>query len=78
MLAIIWLFSANKIEFKLLSLFGLYSYEIYLFHWPILARYDIFYKYTPAWLATALYLVFFLGLAWFFKKIVELILKPKK
>jgi len=78
MLAIVWLFSVKKIEFKLLSLFGIYSYEIYLLHWPIMYRYDFLYKFTPAWLATALYLVFFIALAWLFKKVVEFILKGAK
>jgi peptidoglycan/LPS O-acetylase OafA/YrhL len=32
--------------------FGIYSYEIYLLHWPILSRFDIFYKYLPASIAT--------------------------
>ena len=74
MIAIIFLFLLKKIEFKLLNLFGIYSYEIYLLHWPILYRYDIFYKYFPAWLATVFYLVFFLGFAFIFKKISELVL----
>ena len=74
MLAIVWLFSIKKLDFKLLQLFGVYSYEIYLLHWPILYRYDFIYKYFPAWLATILYLAFFIGLAWLFKKITELIL----
>jgi peptidoglycan/LPS O-acetylase OafA/YrhL len=78
MLAIVCLFSIKKVEFKLLYLFGIYSYEIYLLHWPILYRYDFIYKYTPAWLATVLYLIFFLGLAWGFRKTAELILKIKK
>ncbi len=74
MLAVIFLFAIKKIEFKLLSLFGIYSYEIYLIHWPILYRYDIFYKYFPAWLATVFYLIFFLGLAYAFRKISEIVL----
>lgn len=54
-------FSLKKIDFRLLSLFGLYSYEIYIWHWPIMYRYDFLFQYLPAWLATALYLAFFLG-----------------
>jgi peptidoglycan/LPS O-acetylase OafA/YrhL len=62
--AFIGLFLFKRVQLRLFSLFGLYSYEIYLFHWPLLYRYDFFYKNLPAWLATACYLVLFLGLGW--------------
>lgn len=74
MLLVVLFFIINKFEFRLLNLFGLYSYEIYLFHWPILYRYDIFYKYTPAWVATILYLILFLVLAWVLQNISKFIL----
>ena len=74
MLAIIFLFLLKKIEFRLLQLFGIYSYEIYLLHWPILYRYDFIYKYFPAWLATIFYLIFFIGIGWLLKKISAFIL----
>jgi peptidoglycan/LPS O-acetylase OafA/YrhL len=77
-LAIIFLFLIKKIEFKLFYLFGLYSYEIYLFHWPLLYRYDLFYKYTPAWLATILYLIMFLGLGWALQKFSKFLLQKFK
>lgn len=67
--SLIVLFSIKKINFGLLSLFGLYSYEIYLIHWPIMYHYDIFYKYTPAWLATTLYLILFVGFGFLLKKV---------
>ncbi|MFA5771098.1 MAG: acyltransferase [Patescibacteria group bacterium] len=63
-LALIALFSIKKIENRLFYWFGIFSYEIYLFHWPILSRFDIFYFWTPAWLATILYLTFFMAIAW--------------
>lgn len=72
-LLIVFLFLLKKAEFKTLSLFGLYSYEIYLFHWPLLYRYDILYKSTPAWLATSLYLIIFLGLGWILQKTAKII-----
>jgi len=72
LLAILTVFLIKKFDLKLFSLFGFYSYEIYLLHWPILSRYDLFYKYTPAWLATILYLILFIGLAWLLKKISKL------
>lgn len=63
-LAIVLLFLIKRFESRLLYLFGLYSYEIYLLHWPLVSRFDIFYRFIPAWLATSLYLLFFLASAW--------------
>jgi len=74
MSAIIFLFLLKKTESKLLQLFGIYSYEIYLLHWPILYRYDFLYKYLPSWLATVFYLIFFIAAGWLLKKTSELIL----
>ncbi len=70
-LAISLIFILKKIEFRFLYIFGLYSYEIYLFHWPLLYRYDILYFWLPAWLATTLYLVVFLALAYLIKKVLK-------
>lgn len=57
--ALLLLFLIKKRESKLFSLFGRYSYEIYLFHWPLIYYYDFLYKYLPAWVATVGYLVMF-------------------
>jgi peptidoglycan/LPS O-acetylase OafA/YrhL len=73
-LLIVLLFLLKKVEFKLLHIFGLYSYEIYLFHWPLMYRYDLFYKYLPAWLATIFYLFLFLVLGWGLNKLSKNIL----
>jgi peptidoglycan/LPS O-acetylase OafA/YrhL len=70
-LALIILFSIKKIESRLFYWFGFFSYEVYLLHWPILSRFDIFYSWAPAWLATVLYLLFFLGVSWLVKKIIN-------
>jgi len=80
MLALLFFFLSMRFEFRLLDLIGFYSYEIYLFHWPILYRYDIFYRFLPAGIATVLYLVLFLILAWILHKLTDLILRrePKK
>ncbi len=73
--AIVLVFVMKKTEFKLFSIFGLFSYEIYLWHWPILYRYNIFYGYMPDWLATILYLALFVGIGWGAQKVVGLISK---
>ncbi len=73
-LAFVCLFLFKKMEIKLFSLLGLYSYEIYLLHWPILYRYDIFFKFLPGYLAVVLYIILFIGLGWLLKKVSEAIL----
>lgn len=77
LLAALMIFLIKKFDWKLFSVFGLYSYEIYLLHWPVLYRYDMLYKYLPAWLATVLYLGVFIGLAWVLKKVSNLFLAKK-
>lgn len=69
------LFALKRIRLGVLYWFGLYSYEIYLWHWPIMYRYDFLYRYYPAWLATAGYLVIFLALGWLTNKISGWIIK---
>ena len=73
MAAIVILFIISRYQSKLFTIFGLYSYEIYLLHWPLASRYDIFFKMVPAWLAVILYLVLFLALAWILQKISKLL-----
>ena len=63
------LFLIKKVKFLLLSIFGQYSYEIYLLHWPLLYRYDLIFKFIPPYLALSLYLILFLGLGWGMQKI---------
>jgi peptidoglycan/LPS O-acetylase OafA/YrhL len=70
MFSIIFVFIAKNIQFKLLHFFGKYSYEIYLLHWPLLARYDIWYQILPASVATLIYLGEFILLAYLLKKIM--------
>lgn len=69
MAAILALFLIKKVDINLFHVFGFYSYEIYLLHWPILYHYDGLLKFMPAWLAVILYLGVFLGLGWVLKKI---------
>jgi len=74
-LAVICLFMIKKIEFRLFYWFGLYSYEIYLIHWPLAYRYDLIFKYLPAWLAMIVYLVVALILGAGLRKLSKLIIK---
>lgn len=71
MFALILLFVFKRFEFRVLSIFGLYSYEIYLLHWPLMYRYDFLFAYVPAWLATTLYLIIFIIVGWVLKNISE-------
>ncbi len=77
-LAIILIFVMKKAEFRLFSIFGLYSYEIYLWHWPLMYRYNIFYGHMPDWLATILYLALFIGVGWASQKVIGSLNRPKK
>ncbi|MDD2823201.1 MAG: acyltransferase [Candidatus Daviesbacteria bacterium] len=71
-ISIIYLFSFNFFRFRLLGLLGIFSYEIYLLHWPILSRFDLLYKNFPPAIATVLYLVLFLILGYLLDKISNL------
>ncbi len=67
MLVIFFVF--KKFDCAFLYLFGLYSYGVYLLHWPLIARYDVLFQYLPAWLAVLLWLPILLGLSWCLQKI---------
>lgn len=70
MFALVLIFLLKNIEFKLLSLFGQFSYEIYLIHWPLLYRYDMIYKYLPPFLGTLVYLGAFLVFGFALQKVI--------
>ena len=62
--SLVVIFSLSRFNFKLLSLFGVYSYEIYLLHWPILSRFNSFLELPPFLMVTLnLILILFLGYA---------------
>jgi peptidoglycan/LPS O-acetylase OafA/YrhL len=69
------LFLIKKFEIRFFYIFGLYSFEIYLLHWPIMYHYDIVFKFLPAWLAMSIYLAIFIGLGWLLKKGSDMITK---
>jgi peptidoglycan/LPS O-acetylase OafA/YrhL len=66
---LIIVFSLKKFDNKFLYIYGVYSYETYLLHWPLMSRYDIFFHYLPAWAATILWVVAFVGVGWLLQKI---------
>lgn len=69
MIALIVFFSLKKLDNRFLNIFGVYSYETYLLHWPLMSRYDIFFHHLPAWAATLLWLLAFLGIGWLLQKV---------
>ncbi|MDD3055527.1 MAG: acyltransferase [Aliarcobacter sp.] len=73
MFAFIVIFSLKKFDNKFLSIYGLYSFEVYLIHWPLIGRYDIFFDYLPSWAAVIAWLVTFIVVSWLLQKITTLI-----
>lgn len=78
MFSIVVVFILKRVDLKLLSLFGIYSYEIYLIHWPIYYRYGFLYQLMPAYLASILYLIMLLPLSFLLNRVVSLLLKGLK
>lgn len=75
MFCVLFLFILKRGKFRLLELFGVYSFEIYLWHFPLISRYDIFYRFLPPWLATLAYIPLLLAVAYLFNRLVEYGLK---
>lgn len=69
MFAFIVIFSLKKFDNKFLSIYGLYSFEVYLIHWPLIGRYDIFFDYLPSWAAVIAWLFTFIVVSWLLQKI---------
>lgn len=69
MFAFIVIFSLKKFDNKFLSIYGLYSFEVYLIHWPLIGRYDIFFDIFPAWAAVIAWLITFIVISWLLQKI---------
>ncbi len=68
-------FILKRFNSKALQYLGLFSYEIYLLHWPLVYRYDFLYKYIPASIATVLYLLILVGIGWCLQKAAEKLIK---
>lgn len=75
MFAVVVLFLIKPFSLRFLSLIGIYSYEIYLLHWPLLYRYDVLYSWLPAGVATALYVLLFLGVGFALQWVTSLIVR---
>lgn len=58
-----------------LSKMGHYSYEIYLLHWPIIARYDVIFHNISAGIAVILTFILLVIIAHFFQKFVKILEK---
>ncbi len=68
------IFALSKLEFGLFSIFGIYSYEIYLLHWPIVSRFNPFLG-LPPFLDVTLNLGLFILLGYVLQKGIEKIAK---
>ncbi len=71
MFILIGFFLLFPFKSKFLFWTGVFSYEIYLLHWPIVYRYGFLYQWMPAWIATLLYIFLFLGVGFVFQRIVN-------
>lgn len=71
MTSLILLFMLKPFESRFLALVGIYSYEIYLFHWPLLYRYDFLYTRLPPALATMAWLLCFVVLGKLFQETIK-------
>lgn len=68
MIALLIVFTMKKLDSRFLAVFGAYSYEAYLLHWPLMARYDIYFHALPAWCAVLLWLLTLLAIGWLLQK----------
>lgn len=69
----IFIFILFPFQNKFLYIFGIFSYEIYLLHWPIIARYDVFFHNFNAGIATILTLILLIFVAFCFQKLMKYI-----
>lgn len=76
-LMIIFFFYFKNFEIGALSFLGILSYEIYLLHWPILARYDLLYNRLPASIATLIYIFVFIILGLVLQKLINPLFKKR-
>ncbi|MFA6594109.1 MAG: acyltransferase [Candidatus Buchananbacteria bacterium] len=78
MLCLALIFILKKTKFVLLEIFGVYSFEIYLLHWPLISRYSEWLEFLPPASLTVLWLAGLLLLGWLFGRLVDLPLLQSK
>ncbi len=69
LVALILVVMLKRVESRFLHLFGVYSFETYLLHWPLLSRYDVFFRHLQPWLAPFAWLAAFIGVGWVLQRI---------
>jgi peptidoglycan/LPS O-acetylase OafA/YrhL len=69
--ALVVAFVLKRRDSVFLYWFGVYSYETYLLHWPLMSRYDVFYGVLPAGVATVAWLTSFIALGWLLRKALD-------
>lgn len=72
MFCLLAVFMIKKTKFRLLELIGVYSFEIYLLHWPLLGHYSFFYQFLPPAWGTVVYLILVVLLAIAFNYLTNL------
>lgn len=70
-LSLVGIFLLKNVQSEALMTLGKYSYEIYLIQWPLMYRYDVIYKHTPAFLGTILYILVFLAIGYGLNSVVR-------
>ena len=76
-LVLLAIFIIKPISSTFLMLIGVYSFEIYLLHWPLMSRYNLLYGHIPGWAATLIYLGIALGLSYVLQALTNRILPSK-
>ncbi|MGE3301123.1 MAG: acyltransferase, partial [Arcobacter sp.] len=71
LLALMIIFSLKKFDNKFLAIYGIYSFEVYLIHWPLIGRYDVFFDFLPSWAAVIVWMISFIILSILLQKIVK-------
>lgn len=66
----ILIFISLPFKNNFLAILGLFSYEIYLLHWPLIARYDVFFHHFDAGIAMILWIFMLIFIAFCFQKLV--------
>ncbi len=69
---------SSPLQSKLLSFIGVYSFELYLLHWPLLYRYNILYGRMSAGLATILSLIGLMFLSFWYQKFISFVFSKIK